>query len=166
MAQNLISKPIVAQPNSDFPVIQYADDTVLIIPACEQQLEQLKNLLLHFSVYTGLRINYEKSITVPINTPVDHMEVLASKLGCKIGSLPFTYLGLPLTLSKPKLDDFSPVLKRIDKRLACCSTLLSYGDKLTLIKSVFTSLPTFFMSTLALPLGIVEQINKYLRHCF
>lgn len=44
--------------------------------------------------------------------------------------------------------------------------ILSYGDKLTLIKSVFTSLPTFFMSTLVLPAGIVEQINKYLKHCF
>ena len=43
---------------------------------------------------------------------------------------------------------------------------LSYGDKLILIKSVFTSIPTFFMSTLELPTGIVEQINKYLRHCF
>ena len=46
------------------------------------------------------------------------------------------------------------------------TVLLSYGDKLVLIKVVFTSLPTFFMSTLALPAGILEQINKYLRSCF
>lgn len=59
-----------------------------------------------------------------------------------------------------------PVIKRTDKRLTGCSTFLSYGDKLILIKSVFTSLPTFFMSSLELPAGIVEQINKYLRHCF
>lgn len=87
MAQNLIRKPIAAQPNSDFPVIQYADDDVMIIPACEQQLEQLKNILMHFTVYTGLRINYEKSVMVPINTSDNHLEVLASRLGCKIGSI-------------------------------------------------------------------------------
>lgn len=138
MAQNLIRKPIAAQPNSDFPVIQYADDDVMIIPACEQQLEQLKNILMHFTVYTGLRINYEKSVMVPINTSDNHLEVLASRLGCKIGSLPFTYLGLPLSLSKPKLEDFCPVLQRIERRLNGCSTFLSYGDKLTLIKFVFT----------------------------
>lgn len=94
------------------------------------------------------------------------MNDLASILGCTIGSLPFTYLGLPLCLVKPKLVDFAPLLQRIDKRLAGCSTMLSYGDKMTLIKSVFTSLPTFYMSTLMLPAGIIEQINKYLRHCF
>lgn len=90
------------------------------------------------------------------------MQNLALKLGCKIGSFPFTYLGLPLNLSKPRLEDFVPVMQRIDRRLVGCSTLLSYGDKLTLIKSVFTCLPTFFISTLSLPAGITEQINKYL----
>src|SRR3954468_19511258 len=64
------------------------------------------------------------------------------------------------------MEDFAPVLNRIDKRLAGCSTLLSQGGKLTLIKSVFTSLPAFYMSTLTLPKGIIEQINRYLKHCF
>lgn len=94
------------------------------------------------------------------------MHILASSLGCIIGSPPFTYLSLPLSLLKPKLEDFGLVIKIIDKRLAGCSTFLSYGDKLTLIKSIFTSLPTFFMSTLSLPAGIVDQINKYHRLCF
>lgn len=164
MHNNLLQKPLEGHPCPDFPVIQYADDTVLLMPACTVQLEQLKNLLLHFSLYTGLRINYEKSAIVPINTCPAKMELLASSLGCSIGAFPFTYLGLPLSLVKPRLEDFVPVIKRIDKRLSGCSTLLSYGDKLTLIKSIFTSLPTFFMSTLMLPAGIVEQINKYLRH--
>lgn len=136
------------------------------MPANESQLENLKNLLLHFSAYTGLGVNFQKSIMVPINTLQHKMEILANNLGCDIGYFPFTYMGLPLTLTKPRLEDFAPILKRIDKRLMGCSTLLSYGDKLVLIKVVFTSLPTFFMSTLALPAGILEQINKYLRSCF
>lgn len=136
------------------------------MPACTIHVEQLKNLLLHFIAYTWLRINYEKSAMVPINSTPAKMEIPANSLGCNIGSFPFTYLGLPLSLTKPKLEDFVPVIKRIDKRLAGCSTFLSYGDKLTLMKSVFTSLPTFFMCTLMSPANIVEQINKYPRHCF
>lgn len=48
MNYNLIRKPLEAHPCPDFPVIQYADDTVLLMPACTRQLEQLKNLLMHF----------------------------------------------------------------------------------------------------------------------
>ena len=122
-------------------MIQYADDTVLIMPACSVQLEQLKSLLMHFSAYTGLRINFDKSAMISINTPDQKMQLLANNLGCSIGTFPSTYLGLPLSLLKPKLEDFAPIIKRIDRRLDGCSTLLSYGNKLTLIQSVFQAFP-------------------------
>ena len=44
--------------------------------------------------------------------------------------------------------------------------MLSYDGRILLIKSIFSALPTFFMCTLALPLGVIEQINKYLRKFF
>src|ERR1041385_1854270 len=103
---------------------------------------------------------------VPINSPMDKVRNIANILNCGIGNFPFTYLGLPLRLNKPRIGDYMPVLKRIDTRLSGCSTLLSYGEKLTLIRSVFTSLPTFYMCSLSIPAGIMERINKYIRHCF
>lgn len=42
--------------------------------------------------------------------------------------------------------------------------MLSYDGRLLLIKSVLYALPIFFMCTLALPIGIIEKLNKYLRH--
>lgn len=95
-----------------------------------------KNLLMHFTTYIGLRVNYDKSMIVPINTAHEKMLELAQVMGCKVGSLPFTYLGLPLCLSKPKIEHFMPIMKRIERRLAECSSLLSYGDKLVLVKSL------------------------------
>ena len=94
------------------------------------------------------------------------MEILSQLVGCKIGALPHNYLGLPLCPTKPRLVDFLPMLQRIESRLLSCSTLLSTGDKLTLIKSVFTSMPTFFMSTLMIPKKVIKQINTYLMNCF
>ncbi|RVW77811.1 hypothetical protein CK203_054452 [Vitis vinifera] len=44
---------------------------------------------------SGLSINLNKSEILPVGR-VEIAEVLASKLGCKVGSLPSTYLGLPL----------------------------------------------------------------------
>lgn len=94
------------------------------------------------------------------------MMELSNLLGCKIGALPHTYLGLPLCIAKPRVEDFVPMLKRIENRLLGCSTLLSTGDKLTLIKSVFSSMPSFFMCTLMIPKTVVKQINSYLMNCF
>src|SRR4051812_29047625 len=78
--------------------------------------------------------------------------------------LPFNYLGLPLNINKRKMEDVAPVPQRIDRILAGCSTLLS--EKLVLIRSVFTSFISYFMSTLTMPCGILEHINKYIRHRF
>lgn len=103
---------------------------------------------------------------IPINVEQSKMVQLVAILGYKIGTFPFTYLGLPLGTSKPKVEDFFPMLKRIERRLTGCSTLLSTGEKLSLVKSVFSSLPTFFMCSLALPVSVVDQVNSYIRQCF
>jgi hypothetical protein len=42
---------------------------------------------------------------------------------------------------------------------------LNYGGKIELVKSVLYSLPLFYMSCLEIPVGITEQIIKYMRHC-
>jgi hypothetical protein len=40
--------------DEDFPIIQYVDDTLLILPAERDQLASLKEVLHKFSLYTGL----------------------------------------------------------------------------------------------------------------
>ena len=42
---------------------------------------------------------------VPINLPEDRANLLAQNVGCELGKLPFTYLGLPLGITKPKVVD-------------------------------------------------------------
>jgi hypothetical protein len=48
-------------PNTDFPIVQYANDTLLILQACPTQLTALKDILETFAHATGLRVNYSKS---------------------------------------------------------------------------------------------------------
>ena len=103
---------------------------------------------------------------ITINTPEHTMIALSNMLGCKIGTLPLQYMGLPLCLMKPKVIDYFPLMRIIETKLQGRSTLLSYGRKLTLLTSVFSSMPIFFMSTLRLPKSVINQINKYLRNFF
>ena len=166
MENQLILPPIHSQACPDFPIVQYADDTLLIMQGCNSQLLHAKSLLRYFAAYTGLKVNYSKSNIIPINISQERIQSFSVTLGCNVGTLPFSYLGMPLSLTKPKVSDFMIILQRISSRLAGCSTFLSYGEKLVLIKSVFTSLPIFFLCTLPFPVTVLQQINKYLRHCF
>ena len=55
-------------------------------------LENLKFLLLGFEIVSGLKINFDKSEMVALNISVVHANSLAHQLGCKLSSLPITYL--------------------------------------------------------------------------
>ena len=96
--------------NDDFPIVQYADDTILILEADLAQIMHLKNLLALFSVSTGLQVNYHNSSMVPVNVSDSKMPDLAAAFGCQIASMPFTYLGLPMGTTKPRLEDLTPLM--------------------------------------------------------
>jgi hypothetical protein len=90
---------------------------------------------------------------------------IAGLFGCKIGSLPFTYLGLPLGTTKPSLEEYSPLLTRIERRITGISKFLSYHGRLILVNSVLSALPTFYMCSLKIPPQIIKQIDVYRKHC-
>ncbi|XP_073360718.1 uncharacterized protein [Aegilops tauschii subsp. strangulata] len=96
----------------DYPVIQYADDTLIILPADKDQLIALKDMFKVFSVSTGLDVNYHKSFIIPINVDTAVMTELAAAFGCQIGKMPFTYLGLPVGTTRPKMVDFMPLVPK------------------------------------------------------
>jgi hypothetical protein len=101
----------------------------------------------------------------PINVSEERLKHLAATFGCAIGSLPFTYLGLPLGLSKPRVEDFWPIVSKCERRLVSTSLYLTQAGRLQLTNSVFTALPTFYMCTFSLHVTIREQIDKYRKHC-
>lgn len=72
-----------------------------------------------------MKVNYNKSIMIPINIEEERLDHLARTFNCEKGKLPFTYLGLPLGLTKPKVIDFSPLVTRCERRLAATLTFLN-----------------------------------------
>jgi hypothetical protein len=103
----LLRLPITERCGQDFPIIQYADDTIMAMEACPTQLFFLRALLNSFIEYIGLRVNYQKSNMYPINVPEEKMEILANTFQCQVGTLPFTYLGMPMGLLNRKWRHFS-----------------------------------------------------------
>jgi hypothetical protein len=78
--------------------------------------------------------------------------------------LPFTYLGLPLGTTKPTVEDLSPLVGLVEKRLNASARFLGYGGRLEFVKSVLSTLPTFFMCSLKLQKTIINICNRAQRH--
>ena len=85
-------------PNSPFPVLQYADDTLIILKADEAQLLALKETLQDFSAATGLHINFEKSTFLPICVEPDLASHLAAIFDCPCPLFPSHTLASPYQL--------------------------------------------------------------------
>lgn len=148
MDQGVLTPPAPLQACPNFPVVQYDDDTLIVMQACAKQLFSLKGILNTFIESTGLKVNFDKSQMIPVNVLQTKMEILPRTFGCQQGSLLFTYLGLPLGTCKPKILDFFPLIQRIDRRLTGYATYLSIGGRLTMVNSIFSHLPTFYMCSL------------------
>lgn len=86
-------------------IIQYADDTLFF---CEPRKQGMHNLRFIWKLYewaAGLRINMDKS-ELYYSGPHSHKaNRLANILGCKVGTLPFRYLGLPLYNKQLRKED-------------------------------------------------------------
>ena len=99
----------------------FADDTLVFCKDSQEQLTFLSWLLLWFEATSGLCINLNKSEILLVGR-VENAELLAAELGCKVGSLPSTYLGLPLAASHKLVMVWDGVEERMRKRLALCKS--------------------------------------------
>ncbi|XP_050277754.1 uncharacterized protein LOC126719217 [Quercus robur] len=95
----------------------FADDTLIFCDADLDQVLFLRMILIWFEVVSGLKINLGKSELVPIGM-VHNLGLLLNVLGCKQGTPPMKYLGLPLGDKCKDKIIWNPILEKIERRLA------------------------------------------------
>jgi hypothetical protein len=153
-------------PGSPCPVLQYADDTLIIVRADAAGAVRLKEILEQFAAATGLTINFQKSTLVPMHVPELDLASIRDGLGYRVEGFPQTYLGLPLSSEKLKIAQFSPLIARVDKYLSgWAAVLLSAGGRVVLLNAVLDALPTFAMGALDLPPALLKAVDG-LRRAF
>ncbi len=142
----------------------FADDTVVFCDADPEQLLHLRMVLSCFEAVIDLGVNMGKSELVLVGD-VRNGSQLADILCCNIGSLPMMYLGLPLGASFKASMVWKPVLEKVEKRLAGWKKLyLSKGGRLTLLKSMLSSLPTYYLSLFTIPKHVAARIERLQRN--
>ena len=89
----------------------FADDTILFCDAEVEQVLHVQLKLLGFQVVIGLKVNVTKSEIVPIGE-VNNVHAFVEILGCRVGALPMTYLGMPLGVSHKSPSIWNPILEK------------------------------------------------------
>lgn len=69
-----------------------------------------------FELVSGLCVNLGKSTLIGVGVEEQTVRRMADMVGCSTGTLPFKYLGLPVS-SNPRSKSFwSPVVENVEKR--------------------------------------------------
>uniref|UniRef100_A0A803P8A0 Reverse transcriptase domain-containing protein n=1 Tax=Cannabis sativa TaxID=3483 RepID=A0A803P8A0_CANSA len=146
--------------------LQFADDTLFFVKD-EDSLQKLVKIVEAFCGISGLKVNLNKSQLLGICLSDEAVAQGANLIGCEVGKWPMTYLGMPLGGSPRKKTFWEPVLDKCAKRMDGwkCS-FLSRGGRLTLIQSVLSSLPIYYLSLFKVPKMVLKELEKMMRDFF
>jgi hypothetical protein len=88
---------------------------------------------------------------------------MAGVFGCSVGTYPFTYLGLPMGTTKPRVEHFAPLVCRIERRITTTASWLTMAGRATLVDMAISPIPIYTMCSIkmhAMNLRSVDRINK------
>jgi hypothetical protein len=148
----------------NFRIALYADDAALFIQPKEEDLKSTESILDMFAQACRLMTNLTKTQYYPIRCENTNMNFLL-QAGRNISSFPCTYLGLPLSFKKPPRSMLQPMLQKIvDKLLGWKRNFLSYPGRETLIKTVLTAMPPFFITVFNPSKWFIFGLDRFRRH--
>jgi hypothetical protein len=83
--------------------LQFANDTLILGEKSWLNVRTIRAVLLLLDEVSGLKVNFNKSMLTGVNIPSTWLSKAASVLNCRIGTIPFVYLGLPIGGDSRKL---------------------------------------------------------------
>lgn len=142
------------------PILQYADDTLLLMDADVESSNKVITLLWWFEAALGLHVNLAKTRLFKINE-VSCWDQLLLDWVCEEGSLPDKYLGLPLASKFKHRAVWQDIIEKFKSYLAQWKRrYLTKAGGLVLIKSTLSTLPIFMLSLLVLPASVEEELER------
>jgi hypothetical protein len=98
--------------------LQFADDTLQLGAKSWANVRALRAVLVLFETMSGLKVNFNKSMLVGVNISDSWLGKAASVLRCRVGKIPFLYLGLSIGGDSRRLAFWDPVVTRLKNRLS------------------------------------------------
>jgi len=110
-------------------------------------------------------INPSKSIVFYGSISPARIDQIVDLIGFNKGSLPFTYLGVPIFKGKPKKSHLQPIADEIKSKLSAWKAfLLSIVRRVTLVKSVIQGMMVHSISILSWHRKRLKEIETWIRN--
>jgi hypothetical protein len=127
--------------------LQFADDTLLLCENLDSNIWEVKSVFLLFELAPGLKVHFHKSQVITFNVDEIRQQDIASFLGCRIGTIPFIYLGLLIGGNHKRLSVWQSVVEKARRRLSgWASKNLFLEGRIVCVKIVLTALSIFYLS--------------------
>ncbi|GKD35184.1 putative RNA-directed DNA polymerase, eukaryota, reverse transcriptase zinc-binding domain protein, partial [Tanacetum coccineum] len=125
----------------------FADDVIIMSDWSSHDVENIIRIFKVFFLDSGLKINIHNSSIYGVGVPPEEIHHMASNTGCSAGSFPITYLGFPIGSNMSLTANWKLLVDKFHSKLSSWkASLLSYGGRLTLLKTVLGSLGIYYFS--------------------
>ena len=154
---------VVLNPSSSTLVYshqQFVDDSIVMGEALVKNARTLEKALVDYGSATGQLINWNKSLIYFINVNMERQMKIKKIIGYEIGSLPNSYLGLPMGLSPPN-SFWNSLIDKIHSKLeGWKGSLLSQACKFVVLRSILQSVSLYALSLFKILKNISLAIEK------
>ncbi|GMI95536.1 hypothetical protein like AT3G24255 [Hibiscus trionum] len=140
----------------------FGGDLILYAKATATQAGLISSILTEFEYFFGHKISARKTqVYFLLNTDPELRHAISVSLSYQETMDLGTYLGIPVLHHRMRCVDFDFLISKMRSKLNGWADMsLSLAGRITLAKSVLSSIPIYFMQTTRLPSGICSEINK------
>ncbi|EOY19200.1 Retrotransposon, unclassified-like protein [Theobroma cacao] len=142
--------------------LAFADDIMIFTNGSKSVLEKILEFLQEYEQISGQRVNHQKSCFVTANNmPSSRRQIISQTIGFLHKTLPITYLGAPLFKGPKKVMLFDSLINKIRERITGWENkILSPGGRITLLRSVLSSMPIYLLQVLKPPACVIQKIER------
>ncbi|KAL2497861.1 Uncharacterized protein Adt_23411 [Abeliophyllum distichum] len=140
----------------------FTDDMIIFANGQKQSIRRVLHCIEHYERASGQLVNRDKSgIILPRRATIQQIHRLEHLTGFRHQQQPFTYLGVPLFKGHRKTFLYDDLIQKIRSRISgWASRLLSPGGRITLIRSVLSSLPLYLLQILKPPKAVLKKLES------
>nr|XP_009614124.1 uncharacterized protein LOC104107107 [Nicotiana tomentosiformis] len=144
--------------------LSFTDDLLLFAKENLNSITALRKCFSQFSEASGLQANLGKSCVYFGGVKKEIQDSILSHLAFVRGTLPFKYLGVPLSTKKLTLLQWQPLIETITTRVTSWTAKkLSYAGKTQLVKSVLFGIQAYWAQLFLIPAKVPKTIDAYCR---
>ncbi|GJT85273.1 RNA-directed DNA polymerase, eukaryota [Tanacetum coccineum] len=145
----------------------YADDVIFTGKWSRKNAHNLLCILRCFFLVSGLKINVHKSNILGICVSDEETSAMANVIGCGASKLPLKYLGVPVGCNMARCANWDVIINKFSSKLSHWKArMISVVGRLSLIKSVLSSLPTYLLSLYKAPVSFCSKLDSMRNNFF